>query len=111
MKLITNIKPRRDGVVHANVAGQAYTFKADEAGDLVCDVDDKEALAALLATGNFAPYEEGDMAAAVQIARASNGTDSEDDDDLEDDDIPAGSLPLEANTPPAAIPGRGRKAR
>lgn len=112
MKLLTSIKPRRDGVVRATFADKTYTFAADASGDLVGDVDDREALAALLATGNFAPYDEGDLAAAVQIARGSNADAEGDEDEFDgDDEIPAGSLPLEANTPPAAIPGRGRKAR
>lgn len=105
MKLITDIKPRRDGVVVAFAGGKNWAFKADENGEIVGDVDCPEALAQLLATGNFQPYDEADLAAASILV---TGPDADAEDDGEE---AVGGLPIEAGTPPAAKPGKGRKAR
>lgn len=115
MKLITSIPPRRDGTVVVSLAGCKCTFKADEHGDLVADVDEPAALQQLLATGNFEPYDEADMTRAIEIAQAGAAREGDDDqdaddaDDADDEDAPDG-LPVEANTPPAAKKGKGRKA-
>ena len=115
MKLLTSIPPRRDGTVVACHGEKKFEFKADENGDMVGEVDDPEALGLLLATGNFIPFDENDMAAAVALVQNDGEPDDEDPDDEgdegDDDEVPAGSLPIEAGTPPATRPGKGRKAR
>jgi hypothetical protein len=112
MKLMTDIIPRRDGTVTAEAGGQKWTFKADENGEMVCEVEGDEALAALLATGNFQPYDEADIGMAASLVSPAEGDDEHDTDDdgVEGEEAPGG-LPIEAGTPPAAKPGRGRKAR
>lgn len=111
MKLLTTIKPRTDGtVIVRDSKGRALTFVADEAGILVCDVEDQALVGSLLVTGDFEPADEADHQLAEGLVRAAAGSDEGDgDDDGEDDDfdgnpdaVPAGSLPVEAGTPPRA---------
>lgn len=111
MKLVTNIKPRRDGtVIVRGAGGVAHVFAPDEAGDLVCDIEDQATLAKLLAQndGNdFSPADPSDFDAAEQLLPKDEdeGAGEGDEDGLEglgeDDEAPNGGLPVEANTPPA----------
>lgn len=110
MKLITNILPRRNGTVTAVAGGKDWTFSTDENGEIVGDVDGDEALAELLATGNFQPYDELDLSRAAVLAGADVDPDDGDEEDLDEEDA-AGGLPVEAGTRPVSKPGRGRKAR
>lgn len=64
MKLTTEIKPRKDGTVTARVGAASYTFKTDETGALVAEVDQGD-LGALLDTGNFYPADEADIEAGI----------------------------------------------
>lgn len=131
MKILTTIRPRRDGtVVVAQPGFGKITFAADEAGDLVADVADETALAFLLARDDFQPADAADYAAGEALLKnwvsvrksvtgsAVGGTSStpEDDDGEDDDgdeelteDQMAGRAPLEAGTAPKT--GKVRKAR
>lgn len=116
MKLQTSIKPRREGVVRVmGLDGKAITFAADETGALVADVDHPPTVAHLLKLGSFEPVDLEDFGTAVSIVRGAATGDADalddDDDDGPDDEAPAGGLPVEANTPPKAKPGKGNKAR
>ena len=121
MKLQTTIKPRRNGTVNVmGLDGKTYTFAADDAGELVCDIDHDPTVAHLLKLRDFEPADLGDFTAAEAMlkgAAAGDGDDDADDDGPEDapgalDEAPAGGLPVEANTPPKALPGKGgKKAR
>jgi hypothetical protein len=113
MKLITSIKPRRDGSVVVEVKGrrEPYVFKADETGDLACDVDDEAVVAQLLNSDNFAPADPADYdrASALVMATGAGADDDEpgdDDPDSEPDDDPVdeNAAPIEAGTPPAEAP-------
>lgn len=108
MKLQTSIAPRRDGVV--KVTGQdrqTYVFAANSDGDLVCDVTDEATVAMLLTGGLFFPADPADFDAALQLTQQlTDDTEAEvGEDDAEDDHNP-NALPIEAQTPPAAAPGR-----
>ena len=101
MKLQTNIKPRKDGLVIARVGDQVLEFAKDSAsGELVCEIESKSVIAHLLATGNFYPADEHDFSAADSLLDGSGA--SEDDDHGEGGDDAGGmeALPIEANTPP-----------
>lgn len=98
MKLTTSIQPRRDGTVSVTAIGQTYVFKAAESGDMECDVVDKQAIAALLETGNFYPANEADFDAALSVIEAT-GTKVE------------GAAMSAANEPPAAASASRRKVR
>lgn len=117
MKLQTSIKPRREGVVRVmGLDGKAITFAADETGALVADVDHPPTVAHLLKLGSFEPVDLEDFGTAVSIVRGAaaadaDAQDDDADDDGPDDEAPAGGLPVEANTPPKAKPGKGNKAR
>lgn len=125
MKLQTSITPRRDKTVKVTgLDGKPYVFAAGEDGELSCDVPDEATVTNLLASGNFWPADEQDLAAAeallaaalaAEAAEAGGGDgDGEDEDDEEGDgaEVVNGGLPLEANTPPAPKkPGRPRKAQ
>lgn len=121
MKLNTSILPRRSGTVLARVAGMVVEFVAGEDGELSADVADPLAVVELLNTGNFYPANAADYDAALLLARdaASSAADGDDDDDGDGDDDSDGegdeasltALPLEANTPPAHAPGKGKRAR
>lgn len=125
MKLQTSIKPRRNGTVNvAGLDGKTYTFVADDTGALVCDVDHDPTVAHLLKLRDFEPADLGDFGAAEAMLKGAAAGDGDDDsdDDVDDDDpedapgaldeAPAGGLPVEANTPPKARPGKGgKKAR
>ena len=74
MKLEAEISPRTDGTLIATAGtGNAYTFRADADGRLVCDVPDQDDVAFLLDTGNFHPADEQDIEIAVQVAGAPTG--------------------------------------
>lgn len=115
MKLLTTIKPRRSGeVAVVGEDGQKYVFEADAelGGALTCDVTDEVTVARLLVLGEFEPANPDDADAAVAIynqARQSGVPDDADDSDEDEDfsEMPAGGLPLEANTPP--VPKKPRK--
>jgi len=122
MKLNTSIQPRRSGTVLARVAGVVIEFVAGDDGELSADVVDPLAVVELLDTGNFYPANEADYDAALLLARnaaaqASGDGAGEDDLDAADDgdggdDVPnLMALPVEANTPPAHAPGKGKRPR
>lgn len=117
MLVQTTIKPRRDGTVKViGQDGSKLDFVANESGDLVCDVEDKETLKKLLANGAFIPYDEKDFEAAEElVVEAEEEAKGEDDegpeasDDDEETEIVNGGLPIEAETPPKRM--KPRKAR
>ena len=121
MKLQTSIPLRKDGTVTlAGLDGKSYVFKADESGDVVCDVEDAETLAHALQTENFWPADEeaySEAEALLQQAAAKkaeeDGDDLDDLDDEEDDEvIDPNAMLVESNTPPAVAPGApAKKAR
>lgn len=112
MKLQTSIQPRRDGTV--KVTGQdsqTYVFVTGSDGELTCDVADEPTVAHLLATENFWPADPADFAAAEKLVIDQSDDDEEADDEQDDEEV-QGGLPVEAETPPAAAPGRKtRKAK
>lgn len=116
MKLLTTIKPRTDGaVIVRDSTGKPHVFKRDDEGLLVCDIEDPALVGRLLLSNSFAPLDDADHQAAEQLMRDAGGGDDEqgDDDDGFDgdpDEVPPGSLPVEANTPPVAA-ARPRAAR
>jgi len=57
MKLGTDIKPRSEGHVVAEIGGKEYVFAPDAEGHLTCDVAD-DAVAPLIESGNFYPVDE-----------------------------------------------------
>lgn len=117
MLVQTTIKPRRDGTVKVTGQdGSKLDFVANESGDLVCDVEDKETLKKLLANGAFIPYDEKDFEAAeelvVEAEEEAKGDDGDEGPEASDDDgaeIVNGGLPIEAETPPKRM--KPRKAR
>lgn len=124
MKLNTSIQPRRTGTVLARVADVVIQFAPGEDGELSAEVADPLAVAELLDTGNFYPANEADYDAALLLARNAAGQASgdgagEDDLDAADDGDGDGgddapnlmAMPLEANTPPASLPGKGKRLR
>lgn len=115
MKLNTSIQPRRSGTVLARAAGVVIKFAPGEDGELSADVADPVAVTELLNSGNFYPANEADYDAALALARQAAGDDQGDDlgDDGDDDEGESNltALPLEANTPPARAPGKGKRAR
>ena len=88
MKLMTSIPARKDGIVVASHDDKQYVFRADESGDLVAEVDDAGALALFLGTGNFLPYDESDMPAAVALLNVNEdeGEEAGPSDDEDDGD-------------------------
>lgn len=119
MKLLTTLKPRTDGTVTVrDAAGKPYVFKPDDAGVLVCEIEDPALVGRLLAGEMFEPADEADHAQAELLLRSAIGDEGEGDDDGDDDadfdgdpdKVPAGALPDEANTPPVAK-ARPRKVR
>lgn len=115
MKLQTSIKPRRNGTV--TVLGQdrqTYVFVADDDGLLTGDVADEATIAALLATGNFWPADEGDAEQALALVKeaekAARADEDDGDDGDDDEEEAADALPVESNTPPKRR-GRPRKAQ
>lgn len=118
MKLTTSIKPRRDGTVTlAGKDGKSYVFvDADGSGELTCEIEHEATLTMALASGNFNPTNLSDVPAATKLLDADvdpEDDDPEDEDDPEDDDPEAdmSAAPVEANTPPAALPRKTRKPR
>jgi hypothetical protein len=126
MKLLTHIQPRADGTVIYTSDKARIVFAADETGLLVAEVADGDLIAKMLLSPNFEPADESDYAAAEALVNAASGKGAGlvavDDltggalgDDGEEDDEPAdevapGGLPQEANTPPKALPGKGKGA-
>lgn len=120
MKLLALIKPRKDGTINlTDSEGKAYLFKADESGDLVCDVDDEALVKRALATGNFAPADESDFDLAEKLVvqavteESGDGDHSDDDDDYDDGDdegVNEAAMPVEAATPPKSFKPK-RKAK
>lgn len=117
MKLTTSIKPRRDGTVTlAGKDGKPYVFvDADGSGELTCEIEHEATLTMALASGNFNPTNLSDVPAATKLLDADVDPEDEDpeDDDPEDEDpeIDMNAAPVEANTPPAALPRKARKPR
>jgi hypothetical protein len=119
MKLLTTIKPRRDGTVSVvGEDGQKYVFQPDAemGGALTCEVTDQSTVARLLVLGDFEPADPDDVDDALSIyakarqsiAQGATGTaDTDDEDDFTE--TPNGGLPVEAETPPA--PRKPRKNR
>lgn len=70
MKLETSIKPRKDGVVIANLPDKAkYEFKPGTDGMLECDVENDAHVAWLIGTGNFYPAESADFGEAADLVK------------------------------------------
>lgn len=65
MKLATDLKPRRDGSVLAEVGSAAYKFERDADGRFVADIESAADIAFLLDTGNFHPADESDINALL----------------------------------------------
>lgn len=98
MRLNTSIQARRSGTVIATgVSGARYEFKPGADGELECDVGDLADVAALLATHNFYPADEGDFKAALALTHPQGQDQSGDVD--EDDARALTAPPVEANTP------------
>lgn len=115
MKLMTTIQPMTDGTVVLESDGgkNKWVFKADEAGNLVADVDDEDMVGRALATGNFEPVEPADFDSAQVLLNKANPAANDADDDAGDGDEQAdpNAPPVESNTPPkAGKPGRPPKA-
>ena len=73
MKLSTDIKPRKDGSVTAEIPGDGrYTFACTEGGPLVCDVTDESHIAWLLDSGHFYPLDEADINAGIAAVNAKS---------------------------------------
>lgn len=109
MKLQTSIKPRASGTVTlAGLNGVSYIFEKDVDGALVCDVDHDATVAVALETGNFFPSDEGDYQQALTMTSA--GADADPGGEGSDDEFPAGTLPVEAGTPPK-VGAKPRKAK
>ena len=53
MRVICDIKPRRDGTVIVKVGGQNYVFSADESEALACDIESQEDAETILAFNGF----------------------------------------------------------
>ena len=67
MKLTTDIKPRQEGTVVAEIGdGKQYTFEPDAEGRLVAEVDDDTHVGYLLDSGNFYPADESDNEAGIE---------------------------------------------
>jgi hypothetical protein len=103
MKLLTSIKPRRDGTVTAVGADgkTLHTFHADEHGDLVCDIPDEATVTKLLLvkSGAFEPADESDFARASELVGAGGGL-QDDDDEPDDDPVDLNAPPVESGTSP-----------
>jgi hypothetical protein len=125
MKLQTSISPRRDGTVRLlGQDGKTYVFEADANGDMVCDVTHEPTIVHALdkRSDYFWPADEADHDEANRlISEANSSLVVADEDDEDDDDgmgngaiIAPGSdggLPVEANTPPQTIPGKGKRVK
>ncbi len=107
MKLLTTIKPRRDGTVR--VAGKdgktVHVFTPNEHGDLVCDIGDEATVARLLSltSEDFQPADREDYARARALLQSTADDDADDDDpdgDPDDDPVDPNAPPIEASTPP-----------
>lgn len=119
MKLITTIKPRRDGTVIVTGAdGKAlHTFALNDEGQLACDVPDDGTIGMLLLTENFYPADEADYGRALELTggnAALGGAEGASDDDsgADDDEGTPDSAPVEAGTQAVAVtPAALRRAR
>lgn len=70
MKLETSIRPRKDGVVIANLPDKAkYEFKPGTDGALECEVDNDAHASWLIGTGNFYPAEAADFDEASELLK------------------------------------------
>lgn len=114
MKLQTSIIPRRSGVVIlTGLDGVAYEFKPDEEGDMVCLIDHEPTIAHVLSLDgdNFFPADETEYAEAERVLAAANVPQDDGEIDEGGDGDDAGdpnAMPVESNTPPAAIRKEGK---
>lgn len=132
MKMLCTLAPRSDGTVIYAEGKTRHVFAADEAGDLVCEVDDEAIVAKMLALPHFEPADEADYAKAEALLKPTPGDQPAGDDDSDDDgeffsETPNGGLPVEGagdrvapvegegaakeEGAAAAAPAPGRKAR
>jgi hypothetical protein len=127
MKLQTSILPRKDGTVRLlGLDGVNYTFAPDANGDMVCDVTHEPTIVHALEKRSeyFWPADEADHDEANRLIAEANSSQvvaDDDQDDDSDDDGPDGDtiiapgsdggLPVEANTPPQTIPGKGKRVK
>lgn len=112
MKLQTSIKPRRNGsVVLTGLDGVAYKFEPDENGDMVCDVPHEPTIAHVLELSgdDFWPADETEYAEAERVLAELGSKNADDDGEDDADDSNPGGLPIESNTPPAAIRKEGKR--
>jgi hypothetical protein len=107
MLLLTTIAPRRDGtVLVTGESGHRWAFAPDASGRLVCDVDDDALVQRLVRGGLFAPADGASLP-----PEEPEGEADEQDDDADDASAEDASAPVEANTPPATIPGTRPRGR
>ena len=105
MKLLTTIKPRRDGtVIAAGADGKEHVFSPDEQGDLVCDIPDDATVAQLLLvkSGAFEPANVDDFERARELVGAAGGMPG-DDDDPDDDLVNMNAAPVEGRAAAQAV--------
>lgn len=69
MKIASIIKPRADGSVVFVHKGREYRFIREASGILACDVDEKDAVRAMLATDRFYPLQAADEPLAQKIVQ------------------------------------------
>lgn len=67
MLLGTSIPANSCGGIHAEFGDTDYYFTKNEAGDLVCEVDNKTHASVLLNSGNFYPYDDDSFDEADEI--------------------------------------------
>jgi hypothetical protein len=116
MKLETSILPRKDGRITVQCDdGTKVVFSADSDGIMTGEVTHLPTVARLLALGTYFPADEEDHAAASTLLTSQTKADDDGDGDDEADDEREGDdldgLPMEANTPPSALPKGVRKKK
>lgn len=77
MRVICDIKPRREGTVIVNLGDHNYVFSADESGNLSCDIESQKDAETILAFDGFI-RELVESSSATQRIRRKSATDVKD---------------------------------
>lgn len=113
MLLQTSIKPRLDGTVLVQ-GDDKKTYRFENAANGAfpeCEITHEPTIKRLMSLKTFFPADSEQADLAMAKLRLDEAQEQSDSFDGDDESVEVSALPIEANTKPAALPGKNARSR